>query len=193
MHDIEPYFNWRHLYTAEEDEHSPFFRKEYSEIYFSNAVYDHLIHPQWDEFGSETLYLKLLFVNYEQGYAIIEFIGEWNDCISFDVQLLKREIIDLLLEEGIDKFILLGENVLNFHYNGDDYYEEWFQDIEDGWIAAINFQPHVLQELRESNLDYYFNFGGELDEMPWRTFSPSVFFHKVEAILNRRLATRNPS
>jgi hypothetical protein len=41
MHEIEPYFNWRHLYTAEEDENSPFFGREYSEFEYSNTVYNY--------------------------------------------------------------------------------------------------------------------------------------------------------
>ena len=79
MHDIEPFWNWRHRYTAEEDELSPFFGREYSEFYFTNAVYDHAIHPQWDAFGSSTLYLKILYADYDDGFAIIELIGECTD------------------------------------------------------------------------------------------------------------------
>ena len=77
--------------------------------------------------------------------------------------------------------------MLNFHGSDDSYYEEWFQDIEDGWIALINFQPHVLDELRTANLDYYLNFGGELDAMVWRKFSPADVFKRVEHTLRRRL------
>jgi hypothetical protein len=187
MHAIEPFYNWREYYTAEKDKRSPFYRKSYSEFYFSNSVYDYYIHPQWDEMGSSTLYLKILYVDYTRKYSIIELIGEWNDCISNDVMFLKREIVDNMIPYGISKFILIGENVLNFHFDGDDYYDEWFQDVEDGWIAAVNFQPHVLQEFRTNNIDYYLNFGGELDELPWRTFEPQIFFEKVEKILNHRL------
>ena len=39
---------------------------------------------------------------------------------------LKRNIIDELVGEGIDKFIMIGENVLNYHASDDSYYEEWF-------------------------------------------------------------------
>jgi len=34
MHDIEPYYNWRHIYISEEDERSPFYKREYSEFEF---------------------------------------------------------------------------------------------------------------------------------------------------------------
>ena len=53
MHNIEPYYNWRHIYISEEDERSPFFGREYSEFEFTQAIYNYLIHPQWDEFGFE--------------------------------------------------------------------------------------------------------------------------------------------
>ena len=92
MHTIEPYFNWRHYYTAETDKHSPFYKRQYSEFHFTNAIYDFYIHPQWDDFGSDTLYMKILNVDYERGYAIIELIGEWNDAISNDIMFIKREI-----------------------------------------------------------------------------------------------------
>ena len=187
MHEIEPYFNWRDYYVAEEDKHSPFYKRTYSEFYFTNSVYDYYIHPQWDEIGSPTLYIKILYTDYDKEFSIIELIGEWNDAISNDVMFLKREVIDILLGYGIKKFILIGENVLNFHYDGDDYYDEWFQDVEDGWIAAINFQEHVLREFRSHNIDYYFNFGGELDELPWRTMTPMSLYSKVKLILGKRL------
>jgi len=41
---------------------------------------------------------------------------------------LKRNVIDVLVGERINKFILIGENVLNFHGSDDSYYEEWFED-----------------------------------------------------------------
>lgn len=187
MHAIEPYYLWQHLYNASEDERSPFFQREYSEFVFSNRIYNHLIHPQWDEFGSQTLYLKILFVDYEHQFAILELIGEWNDAIYNDIMTLKREVIELLMEEGIDKFMLIGENIMNFHSSDDCYYEEWYQEVEDGWIALLNFREHVLQEFKGTGIDYYVNFGGELDELNWRSHTPIQLFHRVREILSRRL------
>lgn len=187
MHEIEPFYKWRDFYVVEDDEHLPFFQKEYSQFYFTNAIYDHCIHPQWDDFGSTTLYLKILFVDYKNRYAILEFIGEWNDCINNDIMLLKRSIIDSLITEDINKFILIGENILNVHFSEDDYYEEWFQELGDGWIAGLNFQEHVLTEFKNSNIDSYINFGGELDSIAWRVFDPPTLFKKVNSLLMRRL------
>ncbi len=188
MQDLEPHYQWRNQYIAAEDPRSPFFGREYSEFEYTMTVYNYYIHPQWDDFGSSTLYLKVLFTDYEQGFAVVEFIGEWNDALYNDIMFLKRDVIELMMTEGIDKFILIGENVLNFHGSDDSYYEEWFQDVDQGWIAAVNFRPHVLQEMSRQNLDYYLASGGELDELPWRNYTPPELFKKVDGILSHRLS-----
>lgn len=189
MHDIEPFWNWRHKYTAEEDERSPFFGTEHSEIYFTQAVYDHLIHPQWDAFGSSTLYMKVLYADYDEGFAIIELIGEWNDLLHNDVMFLKRNIIENLMAHGIGRFILIGENVLNFHHSDDEYYAEWFEEASeaDGWIALLNFRPHVIEDLQRANIDQYFLLGGQLNDMRWRTYSPEELCERVDALVTKRL------
>lgn len=56
MHTIEPFYRWIEDYNAADDERSPFYGREYSEFTYSQAIYDHYIHPQWDDFGSETLF-----------------------------------------------------------------------------------------------------------------------------------------
>lgn len=187
MHEIEPYYRWRDDYIAAEDNLSPFFETQYNEFSFDKQIYNFLIHPQWDFFGSHTLYIKILFVDYDTQYAIIEFIGEWNDAIGNDIMLLKREILEMIIDQGINKFILIGENVLNFHTSDDCYYEEWFQDIEDGWIAGINFRQHVIDEFKINNIDYYINFGGNLDNLNWRQLKPAQLFLLVENQILKRL------
>ncbi len=187
MHEIEPFYNWRDDYIASEDDRSPFFGTIYNEFEYDKQIYNFLLHPQWDHFGSSTLYLKVIYADYDKGYAIIEFIGEWNDAIYNDIMILKRELIDLMIDEGINKFILIGENILNFHASDDLYYEEWFQDVEDGWIAGLNFRAHVIEEFKAHNIDYYINFGGVFDQMPWRTLKPKQLFHHVDEQLMKRL------
>jgi hypothetical protein len=187
MQDIEPFYNWRHLYIASEDERSPFYEREYSEFVYTNAIYNYLIHPQWDDIDSPTLYIKILFVDYDQGYAIIEMIGEWNDCINNDIMLLKRDIIEQLMQYGIKKFILIGENILNYHASDDEYYQEWFEEVEDGWIAFLNFRKHVLDEFQRANIDYYILSGGQLNDLAWRTSTPQQLFEKVDHFVQKRI------
>jgi len=102
--------------------------------------------------------------------------------------MLKRDVVDELYAAGIAKFILVAENVLNFHSSDDCYYEEWFQDVEDGWIAGINFREHVIEEFKRNNIDYYINFGGALDEMNWRALKPLQLYKLVEEQLTKRLS-----
>ena len=187
MYDIEPYYSWRHLYVSDEDHRSPFYGRIYSESGFTNAIYDHLIHPQWDEMGSSTLYIKILFVNYELGFCIIEMLGEWNDVIYNDVMYLKRNVADVLIGAGVRKFILIGENVLNFHHAENDYYQEWTDDLEDGWIVALNFRKHVISEFTGANLDYFIAFGGKFDYFNWRSYDPNQLFLVIDAQMLKRL------
>jgi len=187
MHDIEPYFNWRHLYMAEEDKNSPFFGRVYSEFEYSQTVYNYYIHPQWDEFGSKTLYIKILFVDYAEQYAIIEMIGEWNDAIEDDIMFLKRDVIDSLIAQKITKFILITENVLNFHSGDKDYYEEWFEEVtdEDGWIVSLNMPSQTQYDFKKKKLNYYI----ELMDMPtWRIYKPQHLFEKIDSDISRRLS-----
>ena len=188
MHEIEPFFSWRHYYIASEDDRSPFYNREYSEFEFSQVVYNYYIHPQWDEIGSSTLYIKILWADYNLGCAIIEMMGEWNDCLHNDIMVFKRNIIEPLMQEGINKFILIGENVMNYHSGDDDYYQEWFDEIEDGWIAAINFREHVISEFTDARIDYYIAFGGPLDTLEWRIFTPKQLFERINSLIVKRLS-----
>ena len=186
MHEIEPYYNWRHLYIAEEDPQSPFFGREYSEFHYSQTIYNFYIHPQWDDIGSPTLYIKVLFTDYEMGYAIIEMIGEWNDAIENDIMTFKRDIIDIMIKQGINKYILVAENVLNFHSSDDCYYEEWMEDIEEegGWVAIIGLPDQSRYDFTRASIDRYV----QLIDLPdWRPFTPGNLFTKVDNILLRRL------
>jgi hypothetical protein len=186
MHEIEPFFNWRHLYTAEADPQSPFFGRTYSEFEFSQTIYNYYIHPQWDEFGSRTLYMKILFAEYEEHFVIIELIGEWNDAIENDIMTLKRDIIDDLLRVGITKYILITENVLNFHSGDKDYYQEWFEEVTDegGWIIALNMPEATQYDFKKKKLNYYI----ELMQIPnWRVFKPEDLFTKINDEISRRL------
>lgn len=188
MHQIEPYHNWIQYYDSSEDPDSPFYGKEYNYDLYSEKIYGYYIDPAWDFFGSETLYLKILYANYEEGFLIMELIGEWNDALHNDIMHLKRNIIEHFLDAGINKFILIGENVLNFHGSDDSYYEEWFEEVEDGWITALNFRDFVENEMAAYDIDQYINFGGQLRVVNWRTLTPSNLYGLVSQLLQRRLS-----
>lgn len=187
MHLIEPYYEWRNLYIAAEDDHSPFFGTTYSEFEFEHRIYNYLLHPQWDTIGSPTLFLKVLYADYEDGFAIIELIGEWNDAIENDIMTLKRDLLDELIQLGLTKFILIAENVLNFHASDDCYYEECAEDLEEGWIALVNPQEHVEDEMNAVGIDQYFLMGGKLNEVDWRTWTPHQFYTNILKIVQKRL------
>ena len=186
MQDIEPYENWQYLYNSEEDELSPFHGRDYSQFEFINTIYNYYIHPQWDDFGSRTLYMKVLMVDYEMHYMIIELIGEWNDAIENDIMTLKREVIDLFIRNGINKFILIAENVLNFHSSDDSYYEEWFEDIQEqnGWIVILNMPNATQHDFLRTRLNNYIDL---LNFPPWRTIKPDLLFNQIDSVFSRRL------
>jgi hypothetical protein len=188
MHDIEPFYNWEKFYVASDDERSPFYNARYNTQQYTHDIYGYYIHPLWDYIGSETLYIKVLYANYKAGFAVIEMFGEWNDTLHNDIMHLKRNVIDYMVQQGLNKFVLIGENVLNFHGSDDCYYEEWFEEVEDGWIAAINFREFIHNEWKKFNIDSYINFGGSLEIDNWRTMNPKTFYETVTERITRRLS-----
>lgn len=186
MHTIEPFYNWKKYYQAEKDPASPFYGNTYSNQY-EDTIYGYFIDPEWDYIGSETLYCKLLFTDYTSKTCIIELFGEWNDALHNDSMHLKRTVIDPLLKAGISKFILIADNLLQFHGGETDYYEEWLEEVEDGWIAALNLRPFILAEFEKYSIDYYINCGGTLALSNWRTHAPFKIVEVVDLLLIRRL------
>ncbi len=186
MHDLEPWWGWRGEYAAENDAKSPFYRRTYSEFQFTSKIYNYYIHPQWDSFGSETLYAKILYTDYKRKFALIELIGEWNDCIENDIMFLKRDLADYLISHQISRFVLFCDNVLNFHGDDDSYYEEWYEDVRDdrGWICFVNTFAHVHAEMQRYRLHHYVHFGPAFNEMGWRTLKPAFIIDAIENILN---------
>jgi hypothetical protein len=178
MHQIEPYHNWQKYYDSTLDDRLPFYGKEYNYELYTDTIYGYYIDPAWDSIGSETLYVKVLYTDYTLGFTVIEIIGEWNDAINNDIMTLKRNLIEFFLKEGITKFILIGD---------DSYYEEWFEEVEDGWIAAVSFPDFVMEEMQRFRLDQYINMGGTLQIDNWRTMLPLNFFDIVEKLIQRRL------
>ncbi len=171
MHSIEPFYFWQDYYIASEDKRSPFYGRTYNEFYFTNTIYNYYIHPQWDPFGSNTLYGKILYCNYDAKFVVIELIGEWNDCLYNDVMFLYENIILPLIGQGVDQFIVIGENVLNFHGSENDYYGAWYEEIclNKGWIVFLNTLEHVEIEMREYRIHDYVHF---INDIHWRKLHP---------------------
>lgn len=185
MHDIEPYYRWRQYYVASEDIESPYYGMQYDEFKFTDKIYNYFIHPQWDNFGSHTLYVKVLFVDYEEHIAMLELIGEWNDAIGNDIMFLKRKLADKLIDKGVYKFILLCDNVLNFHHSDDCYYEEWWEEVsdEEGWICCVNLFDHVMKEMEQVCVQHYLHFGEHLNDINWRLEHPQNAIDKISTQL----------
>lgn len=186
MHVIEPFYNWLHIYSSETDKLSPFYKRKYNELEYTMTVYNYFIHPYWDDFGSYTLYLKVLFVEYENNCAIIELMGEWNDAVENDIMTLKRDVIDKMRDEKISKFIIIAENVLNFHNGGSEYYEEWFDEVQEegGWIICLNMPEQSQYDFKRKKLHYYI----ELMEMnDWRTYKPHHLVRTLDDIISKRI------
>jgi hypothetical protein len=190
MHTIEPFPNWLTYYDSSLDDQSPFYEKEYNYDLYTETIYGYFIDPAWDSCGSETLYLKILYADYVAHYCILEFIGEWNDAINNDIMSLKRNLIELLQKEGIHKFILIGENIMNFHGSDDSYYEEWSSETQDegGWIAALGFPDFVREEMERYHLNQYIEFREALQIPNWRTLHPHRVYSLVNDFFQRRLS-----
>ena len=130
--------------------------------------------------------MKVLMADYQEQYAIIELIGEWNDAIENDIMTLKRDVIDDFMRQGINKFILIAENVLNFHSSDDSYYEEWYDDVAEkgGWVVCLNMPEATQHDFRKARLNKYIEL---LNFLPWRTMKPDMVFNQIDNILLRRL------
>ena len=124
--------------------------------------------------------------DYEEHYAVIELIGEWNDAIENDIMNLKRDVADVFRIQGITKYILIAENVLNFHSGDKDYYQEWFEEVTDdeGWVVCLNMPEQTQYDFKKKKLNYYV----ELMEIEnWRIYKPFHLFKKIDEMITKRL------
>ncbi len=94
--------------------------------------------------------------------------------------------MDDLFANGIRKFILIVESVLNFHSSDDSYYEDWYEDVKDdgGWIAILNMPTQSEYDFKKARLQRYIY----LTEMlQWRTYLPEHLLSIVEDEMSRRI------
>jgi hypothetical protein len=181
MHEIEPFYGWLGYYTNEADPNSPFQDAEHNPFFYDKGVYEYAAHPLWDEFGSDGLLVKILYANYDKGYAILELFGVWNDLIQNDYRLFAENVLTFLIDAGIDRFVFIMENVLNIYLDADDYYEALQEELEDGWICMLRPRQHVVEEIEQYEIGKYFFWSEELDNLNWRKFKPWELFALAEA------------
>lgn len=187
MHEIEPYYGWLGYYTNEADENSPYQEADHGAYQLEKGVYEYLAHPLWDEFGSDSLLLKILFANYDQGYAIVELFGVWNDLLQNDYRLLAENFLTYMIDAGITRFVFIMENVLNIYLDADDYYEALQDELGDGWICLLRPRDHVVAEIEEYGIGRYFFWSEELNALNWRKLKPWDLYVLVEAKLPKLL------
>lgn len=185
--DIEPFYGWLHLYSHETDELSPFHAVEHNQFYYDRFVYTFHAHPLWDTIESESLLVKILYVSYQENFAVIELLGEWNDLFENDFKLLCENCLTYLTDNGVDKFILICENVFHAYLDADDYYQAFSEEIPDGWICLLRGRPNVLDEFINYRIDPYFYWSAAFDELHWRKLKPWSLFELVERQISRTL------
>ena len=108
-------------------------------------------------------------------------------------RLYSQDLLKKLEEVGyldlrpsfIDILIFICENVFNIYLDADDYYEAVQEELEDGWICLLRAREHVLRELREYQIDPYFYWSGELDDLRWRKLKPQQLYQVVAQQRNR--------
>lgn len=203
--DIEPYYGWLGYYDPELDGRSPF-AGEGQEGAEERYLYTFAANPRWESIGSESLLAKLLYVNYaappEGGFAIVELLGEWNDLFENDWRLLCDNCLDWLLAQGVNRFILICENVFHIYLEGDDYYADFAERLADagegsgnntsgneGWVCLLRARPEVQAELTRTGIGAYFYWNSQFDGLRWRKLKPWELYALVAQSLTRLLGT----
>ncbi len=180
LHHIEPFYGWLELYNHELDPNSPFHEVEHNQFYFDRSVNNIPAHPLWDHIGSESLLVKILFADYDEQYAIIEFFGEWNDLFENDFKLLAENCLSFLIDAGIRYFVLICENVFHGYFESDDYYEALQDELEgEGWICLMRLRDHIKEDMIQYGLDSYFYWSEPVDQLAWRKLKPNMLYEVI--------------
>lgn len=187
LHDIEPFYGWLAYYHHEEDKRSPFHDVQHNQFYYDRSINRIPAHPLWDQVGSESLLVKILYADYHEGYAVIELFGEWNDLFENDYKLLAENCLTYLIDEGINRFILVCENVFNIYLESDDYYEALQEELGDGWICLLRPRERVYEEMEEYQIAPYFFHSPVLDDLNWRTIKPPKLYEAVKTRMPKLL------
>lgn len=186
---LEPFDGWLLLYSHDRDPYSPFHEVEHSLFEYNRHIYTFEAHPLWDTIESESLLVKILYAQYDDGYAILELLGEWNDLHDNDFRLLWENCLHPLVVSGISRFILICENVFHIYPDADDYYQQATEALEDdeGWICLLRARPHVLQEMEAYGIGQYLFYSPHLEALRWRKLKPWEVYTQVRDQLEGRL------
>lgn len=183
--EVEPYAGWLLFYDPSTDERAPLPAGPEGDLP-SRYIYTFAANPLWDSIDSESLLVKILYLHYQEGYAVVELLGEWNDLFENDFRLLCERLINPLMEEGVNRFVFICENVFNVYIDATDYYEDLQDRLADeaGWICLLKARPNVQEGLAASQLDRYLLWDDQLDHLRWRKLKPWDLFaaicHRVE-------------
>jgi hypothetical protein len=188
--DIEPYFGWLHLYSHEQDEHSPFHDVEHNLFEYDRHIYTFNAHPLWDTIDSESLLVKILYVDYHTGFAIIELLGEWNDLFDNDFRLLIENCLQYLTDFEVYRFIFICENVFNIYLQDDDYYQAFYEDLieNEGWMCLLKARPMVIEEFERYNIGRFFYWNAQHDELKWRKLHPLQLYQTIDQSMHKLLS-----
>lgn len=187
LRDIEPFYGWLALYSHENDPKSPFYEVAHNLFEFDRSINHIPAHPLWDDIGSESLLVKILFANYQQGFAIIELFGEWNDLFDNDFRLLSENCLSYLVDHGINKFILICENVFHIYLEEDDYYRAMEEELGEGWIFALRLRKELKDEMRNYGIAPYFYWSEKIDSVNWRGLKPPQLYKVIDSRLHKLL------
>jgi len=177
--EVEPFYGWLDYYSAERDQRSPFHGVEPSLFEYNRAIYNMPAHPLWDDIESDGLLVKILFAHYKAGFAIVELMGEWNDLHQNDFKLLCENCLTYLVDNGINRIILIAENVFNVWPGTDDYYEAFNEELEDGWLFLLRPRDHVRAEFQKYRLAPYLYWNDAIDALHWRKTKPWDLYRAV--------------
>ncbi|MBX3101122.1 MAG: hypothetical protein KF690_01280 [Bacteroidetes bacterium] len=186
---LEPFDGWLFIYSHDQDERSPFHEVEHNLFAYDRRIYTFDAHPLWDNIESESLLVKILYAQYDEGYAILELLGEWNDLHENDFRLLWDNCLHPLVTEGIYRFILICENVFNIYPDADDYYQNAQEELAEGegWLCLLRARPQVLEELEAYGIGQYFFYSPLLESLRWRKLKPWQVYAQVRDQLEGRL------
>ena len=111
--------------------------------------------------------------------------GVWNDILENDFRLLLENCLEPLMSAGVRRFVLIVEIVINIYLDGDDYYQQVTEELEEGWLCLLRAREHVRREIDDHDLGQYFFWSDALDELHWRKLKPFQLYQMVQSKMLR--------